>query len=146
MPFLPFLAPPKSVEHRNSERGAAMLEMALTLSFLLLIVFGITDFGRAMYTKIILANAAREGARYASVSPPFLPMTSAITHIKALLPNQKDLKIETLSNDAPITVPPQSGYPITVKLTLPFTTVAPGLIPWLNNLTLRGEATMRYEN
>jgi len=47
-------------------RGQALVEVALTLPLLLLLILGAMDFGRMFYTKIILTNAAREGANYLS--------------------------------------------------------------------------------
>ena len=49
----------------KSERGAALLEAAITLPMLLLVAVGIFEFGRAYQTWQILTNAAREGARMA---------------------------------------------------------------------------------
>ena len=49
----------------GSERGAALLEVALTLPLVLLVATGIFEFGRAYQTWQILTNAAREGARLA---------------------------------------------------------------------------------
>ncbi len=49
----------------RSERGAALLETALTLPLLLLVTVGIVEFGRAYQTWQVLTNAAREGARVA---------------------------------------------------------------------------------
>lgn len=49
----------------RSERGAALLETALTLPLLLLVCVGILEFGRAYQTWQVLTNAAREGARIA---------------------------------------------------------------------------------
>jgi Flp pilus assembly protein TadG len=49
----------------KSERGAALLEAAVTLPMLLLVSVGIFEFGRAYQTWQILTNAAREGARMA---------------------------------------------------------------------------------
>jgi Flp pilus assembly protein TadG len=45
------------------DRGAAAVEFALLLPLLLLIVFGLIDFGRALNAQITLTQAAREGAR-----------------------------------------------------------------------------------
>ena len=45
------------------DRGAAAVEFALLLPMLLLLVFGIIDFGRALNAQITLTQAAREGAR-----------------------------------------------------------------------------------
>jgi Flp pilus assembly protein TadG len=53
------------LQRGRSERGAALLEMALTLPLLLLVCVGILEFGRAYQTWQVLTNAAREGARIA---------------------------------------------------------------------------------
>lgn len=47
----------------ESDRGAAAVEFALVLPLLLLIVFGIIDFGRAYNMQISLSQGAREGVR-----------------------------------------------------------------------------------
>ena len=46
-----------------SRRGQTMVEFALILPVLLLIIAGITDFGRAYMQVQVLTNAAMEGAR-----------------------------------------------------------------------------------
>jgi Flp pilus assembly protein TadG len=52
---------------RDRERGSAILEFGLIAVVLFAFIFGIIDFGRALFTYHFVANAAREGARYASV-------------------------------------------------------------------------------
>ncbi|MGD0686970.1 MAG: TadE/TadG family type IV pilus assembly protein [Streptosporangiaceae bacterium] len=52
------------------DRGAAAVEFALLLPLLLLIVFGIIDFGRALNAQITLTQAAREGARLEALDQP----------------------------------------------------------------------------
>jgi Flp pilus assembly protein TadG len=54
----------------KSERGAALLEAAITIPMLLLVSVGIFEFGRAYQTWQILTNAAREGARIAVLPDP----------------------------------------------------------------------------
>jgi Flp pilus assembly protein TadG len=49
------------------DRGAVAVEFALLLPLLLLILFGIVDFGRALNAQITLTQAAREGVRLASL-------------------------------------------------------------------------------
>jgi Flp pilus assembly protein TadG len=49
----------------KSERGAELIETAITIPILLLIAVGIFEFGRAYQNWQILTNAAREGARIA---------------------------------------------------------------------------------
>ena len=54
----------------KSERGAALLEAAITIPMLLLVSVGIFEFGRAWQTWQVLTNAAREGARLAVLPGP----------------------------------------------------------------------------
>ena len=49
----------------KNERGAALLETAITIPLILLISVAIFEFGRAYQTWQVLTNAAREGARIA---------------------------------------------------------------------------------
>ena len=53
---------------RLADRGAAAVELALLLPVLLLLVFGIVDFGRALNAQITLTQAAREGARLVALN------------------------------------------------------------------------------
>lgn len=46
------------------QKGQSLVEFALVLPLLLMLVLGAIDFGRLFYTKIIITNAAREGAYY----------------------------------------------------------------------------------
>jgi Flp pilus assembly protein TadG len=49
----------------RSQKGAALIEAAVTIPLILLIAVGIFEFGRAYQTWQVLTNAAREGARLA---------------------------------------------------------------------------------
>jgi Flp pilus assembly protein TadG len=49
-------------------RGQSLTEFALILPILLLIIFGVVDFGRAIYAYNAVSNAAREGGRTAIVN------------------------------------------------------------------------------
>jgi Flp pilus assembly protein TadG len=57
----------------RSNRGTALVEFAFVLPLLLLICFGITEFGRAWMTVNIITSAAREGVRLAVVTAPDIP-------------------------------------------------------------------------
>lgn len=52
----------------DRERGSTMVEFALTISLFLVMLFGIIDFGRALYTYHFLSNAARTATRWAAVN------------------------------------------------------------------------------
>lgn len=51
------------------ERGAALIEAAILIPFLLLLVFGVIDFARAFFDAAKVQEAAQEGAVYASLNP-----------------------------------------------------------------------------
>jgi Flp pilus assembly protein TadG len=48
----------------RSERGAALMELALTLPLLIVLLVGVFDFARTFYMASLLTNAARAGAQY----------------------------------------------------------------------------------
>ncbi len=59
----------------RSERGQALVEVALILPIFFYVVFAIIDFGIAFGRYVELTNAAREAARYASIFPLNLDST-----------------------------------------------------------------------
>ncbi|HKY71791.1 MAG TPA: TadE/TadG family type IV pilus assembly protein [Nitrospira sp.] len=64
-----------------NERGAVAAEFALLLPLLLIILFGIIEFGMMMYGREIVTNAAREGARAGIVQGPPKRTNGEITAI-----------------------------------------------------------------
>lgn len=53
----------------HRDRGAAAVEMAFMTMLLVLLVCGVVDLGRAIYSYIGIQDAAQEGARYAAYNP-----------------------------------------------------------------------------
>ena len=51
-----------------NEKGQAMVEFAIILPILMVLVFGIIDFGWLYYNQSALNNSAREGVRFAVVN------------------------------------------------------------------------------
>jgi len=51
----------------QTQRGAAAVEFAILLPFLVVLVFGIIEFGLLLYNQQVITNASREGARAAIV-------------------------------------------------------------------------------
>jgi Flp pilus assembly protein TadG len=62
--------PHKLLYNKNMKtpKGQDLAEFAIILPLLMLIVFGVLDLGRAFFSAITIANAAREGARKAVLS------------------------------------------------------------------------------
>jgi Flp pilus assembly protein TadG len=100
------------------DRGAAAVEFALLLPMLLLLVFGIIDFGRALNAQITLTQAAREGARLASLGQSSANVSTATTNAATGL---KPVTV-TVTTCQPSTGTPADG---TVKVSYKFTFVTP---------------------
>lgn len=65
--------------HGWHDRGAAMVEFALILPLLLVLVLGITEFGRAYSMKTSLQAAALEGARELALGEDAAEVEAAVT-------------------------------------------------------------------
>ncbi len=51
------------------KRGQGLVEFALGITFLMILLAGTVDLGRAFFTHLSLIDAAQEGASYASIAP-----------------------------------------------------------------------------
>jgi Flp pilus assembly protein TadG len=52
---------------RQGERGSTLVEFAIGATVFLTVMFGVIEFGRALWVHNALSDAARRGARYAVV-------------------------------------------------------------------------------
>lgn len=59
----------RNTRDNNKERGQSLVEMALSLSLLILILAGVVDIGRAYYIYVALEDSAGEAATYLSINP-----------------------------------------------------------------------------
>jgi hypothetical protein len=60
----------------RGERAQSLVEFAFVVPMLLILVFGIIDFGLGLRAYISVSSATREGARYAAVGNPAGTFTS----------------------------------------------------------------------
>jgi Flp pilus assembly protein TadG len=58
---------PRKRSGAKAQRGSVLFEQALTLVFLLTVMFGIIDCARMLYAYHYVSHAAREATRWASV-------------------------------------------------------------------------------
>lgn len=55
---------------RNNERGSTLVEFSIGVTVFLTAMFGVMEFGRALWVHNALTDAARRGARYATMHSP----------------------------------------------------------------------------
>lgn len=63
---------------RSSERGQTLVEFALVVMIFLVVMFGLVEFARALWTWNTIVQATRAGARFAVVEIPNLANDDAI--------------------------------------------------------------------
>jgi len=63
---------------RRTERGAVVVEFALVVPLLLMLVFGIVDFGWMMNRDMLVDNASRDGVRVASLGGTFSEVCTSV--------------------------------------------------------------------
>jgi len=132
---------------RLTERGAVAAEFALLLPVILLVLFGTIEFGMIMYSRELITNASREGARAGIVQVSPKPTAGAITTIATTYLTGTGIK----PADVTITVTGAGGVnPATLTVTATYR--YPWLIPYIPRvlglprpLPLTGRTIMRHE-
>lgn len=51
------------------KKGQGLVEFALGITFMMVLLAGTVDLGRAFFTRLSLIDATQEGASYASIAP-----------------------------------------------------------------------------
>jgi Flp pilus assembly protein TadG len=69
---------PRRATRERAQRGAALIEFTLALPLLLVLVFGVMDFGHLVEQRMILTNVSREGGSLASREEPLDPNLLAV--------------------------------------------------------------------
>jgi Flp pilus assembly protein TadG len=111
----------------RNQKGAALLETAITIPIILGICVGIFEFGRAYQTWQVLTNAAREGARVAILTDTTDAMvTKTVTdYMKAgELPKDK-VGAATVTVERAIPFGANTASKITVTYPFSFTVLNP---------------------
>jgi len=125
---------------RKNEKGQSLVEFALVVPMLLILVFGIEEFGRAWMTKNILTGAAREAVRIMAV--PTGSPTAARDRADTVLRSAGITMANISVGDASV-----AYDPVSVTVTYDFPVLFAGFIPGLDNATipLSSTTTMRRE-
>jgi len=134
-----------------SRDGSVILETAIMIMILLMLMFGIVDVGRALYTENNLVSAAREGARYGAVDQNMPSDTMAIKAV--VIAHFSAFGGAAITNANIVTTPidPLGGTTyksIRVRINYPFTWITPiqRLVNTTYTSTLHAQAEYNWEN
>ena len=140
---------------RREARGYQLVEFALLLPFLLMIVTGTIDFGRAFFSWNIITNGAREGARTAAVTADpnkaYDQVRAAVGALPTIDPPGTDCGVplgKNLGAWCIQTTAPSGwvrGQPVSVLVGYNFRFLVPGFANLIDVFPLRAKSTMRLE-
>ena len=106
----------------HKQNGSTLVEMAIVLLLFLMIIFAIMEFSTAIFRSAQLAEATRDGLRYAIVNDPLIelpvcedPGTATAVNCDA---GSCPEMIEGMTNIAPI-INIQDGINVAVQYTCP---------------------------
>lgn len=127
---------------RRNRRGAAAVEFAFVAPLLMMLLFGATELGRAMYIQNSVTAAAREGAREAT-----LPSATQQT-VEGIVGKYTN---DFSEGNPTVTISPtlanvESGDMMTVTVSVPTSTLSSWGRSWLGqSFNVTSSATMRRE-
>jgi len=131
---------PQSVRQGvRNQRSQSMVEFAIVAPLLLLLIFGMVDFGRVIYTYITLNQAVNEAVRVAIRDSPLLPTNGDVESAAKI--HAVDVTLANPCPNGPITTvtpPANQGWiyitepnaPSTVETLSPTLENAPGGQMW----------------
>ena len=131
------------IRRLSRRSGVAAVEFAIVAPVFFVLVFGMIEFGRMVMVQQILTNASREGARRAVLDAATTDNVTTVVN---------DYLTSAAINGATVSVtpgPPSSaafGDPVTVNVSVPFSSVSWMPSPWfLSSTTLSATTVMRRE-
>jgi Flp pilus assembly protein TadG len=131
-----------SAKLQQGERGQSLVELALSLSVILLLLAGAVDFSIAYFSFSAMQDAAQEGALYGSINPT--DEAGIITRVRSASTNPVDLSNEDLV-DVVVTLPGEAceGNEIRVNVIYDYPISMPfiGAIIGTQQITLNASVT-----
>lgn len=131
-------------DFRKTQRGQAVVEMALVLPILIMLIFGIIEFGRILNTYMIVTNLSREGARWGATGGTDVQIIAAVkngTNSNQVNPNNLTVTITPAA-----AAPRVRGSSVGVRVSFPVDIIAPVIGSVIGDpYTVISETTMRVE-
>jgi Flp pilus assembly protein TadG len=125
----------------RSEKGQAMVETALLLPIIIMLLFGIVDFGRAFHAYLTLDHAGREAARLGSIGGDNADIIAKV--------NSSIIGLDAARLRAPITIGRTTDVAtnetnVSITLIYDFNFITPVVHKW--TIPITDKTVMRVEN
>ena len=150
-----------SIRQNHRRRAASIVEFAFVAPVMLLLLMGVFEYGRFLFTLQMVNNAAREGARYAAVNITTDNTAGVQTYVDNYLAGQGASQYVGYSKTSNITVytaDPTTGQNtgtswqnaawgdgIGVSITGTYQPIVPGLLKMTGSITLTGTCVVTVE-
>jgi Flp pilus assembly protein TadG len=147
---------------RTSRKGQAVVEFALTVPFFLMLLLAGVEFGVLINGHMVLANAAREGARAAALGQNITTVNSRIISMAGRLEvDGNAIRVEYSADQGqtwtrmavpapgvaaaqPVNNPAANGDLVRVQVTVSYKQLT-NFVPGMNGLQIVKTVTMRRE-
>ena len=138
------------VKQLKDQKGAAFIEFTIIFPLLMVLIFGIVEFGLILYDQQVITNASREGARAGIVArDPRLDSTG----IKAVVNNYTQNRLISFASipEAPETKVNASGnsfgndLSVTVSYDYEFLVLPKFVESLTGDIHLTARSVMKYE-
>jgi Flp pilus assembly protein TadG len=134
---------------KNGQGGAAAVELAAILPLLVVLVFGMIEFGIMFYNKAVITNASREGARAGITGITNTQIETIIkNYCNANLVNLGDINQNDLDPvgdpDDSITISTDAQNDLTVKIEYGYDFLLSSILGF-NATKIEGRTVMRME-
>lgn len=121
------------------QHGQALVEMAIILPLLLMLLFGIIEFGRVFNAQLVMSQASREGARTAAVGSSDAEVIDAVRNTSVYEDTELTIEI-TPSGDR------ERGIPVEVTVSYDVDLFAPVITEIASDpFTVSSSTVMRVE-
>lgn len=130
-------------QYLRNNKGQSMVEMALVLPVLMLLLFGILEFGRVFHEYLVVTAAAREGARTAAIGSDNTVVENAVKEAASSIDRGSLDIVVTPANETDRV----HGQPLTVVVSNPIEIITPLISAFFpqNPYIVKSTAVMRYE-
>lgn len=82
----------RQIQSKKQEKGQSLLELAISMTILLILLAGVADVGRMLFLYMSMRDAAQEGAVYGSIYPTFCDQI--VDRARTTIPDGYDIRID----------------------------------------------------